>query len=76
MVQDHWLIEANHHIRDVTYGEDASRTRTANTPRVMASLRQQAINLIHIAGHTSIPAANEHYRTHPDQALQLLGLTI
>jgi hypothetical protein len=25
-------IEALHHIRDVTYGEDASQTRTGNRP--------------------------------------------
>jgi predicted transposase YbfD/YdcC len=31
-----WRIEALHHIRDVTYGEDASQTRTGNGPQVMA----------------------------------------
>ena len=28
-----WAIEALHHIRDVTYGEDASQARTGNGPR-------------------------------------------
>ena len=32
-IRGHWRIEALHHIRDVTYGEDTSQTRTANGPR-------------------------------------------
>jgi len=38
-IRGHWQIEAIHHIRDVTYGEDASQVRTGNGPHVMASLR-------------------------------------
>ncbi|MEV0431453.1 ISAs1 family transposase [Micromonospora sp. NPDC050495] len=29
----HWTIEVLHHIRDTTYGEDASRLRTGQAPR-------------------------------------------
>ncbi|WP_084713105.1 transposase [Streptacidiphilus rugosus] len=32
LVQEHWSVEALHHIRDVTYGEDASRVRTGTAP--------------------------------------------
>jgi hypothetical protein len=36
----HWQIENRlHWVRDVTYGEDASRVRTGNSPRMMASPR-------------------------------------
>ena len=38
-IRGHWHIEALHHIRDVTYGEDASQTRTGNGPQVMATFR-------------------------------------
>jgi predicted transposase YbfD/YdcC len=38
-IRGHWGIEALHHIRDVTYGEDASQIRTGNGPQVMATLR-------------------------------------
>lgn len=39
-VRKHWRIENKlHYVRDVTYGEDASRVRTGNGPRVMASFR-------------------------------------
>ena len=40
-IRGHWHIEALHHIRDVTYGEDASRIRTRNGPRAMATLLAQ-----------------------------------
>jgi hypothetical protein len=37
LVSDHWKIEALHHVRDTTFTEDASRVRTGNTPRAMAT---------------------------------------
>jgi predicted transposase YbfD/YdcC len=38
--RQHWTIENGlHHVRDVTWGEDASQVRTGNAPRVMAGLR-------------------------------------
>jgi hypothetical protein len=37
-IRGHWQIEALHHIRDVTYAEDASQVRTYNGPQVMATL--------------------------------------
>jgi predicted transposase YbfD/YdcC len=39
-IRGHWRIEALHHIRDVTYGEDASQVRTGTAPRAMAGLRR------------------------------------
>lgn len=46
-----------HWIRDVTYQEDASRIRTGNTPRVMATLRNASICLLRISETTNIAAA-------------------
>jgi hypothetical protein len=37
LLHGHWGIEALHHLRDVTFAEDASQVRTGNAPRVMAS---------------------------------------
>jgi predicted transposase YbfD/YdcC len=74
-VRGQWGIESLHHIRDVTYGEDHSHARTATLPRILASLNSLAISLAHLAGWTNIAAAHDHYRNHPDQGLQLLGLT-
>ncbi|MFI6744542.1 ISAs1 family transposase [Nonomuraea sp. NPDC050451] len=75
LIRGHWGIEALHHIRDVTYREDASRIRTGTAPRIMASLRNLAIGLARLIGWTNIAAATDHYRSHPTDGLQLLGLT-
>lgn len=32
LVQGHWSVEALHHVRDVTFAEDASRVRTGSAP--------------------------------------------
>lgn len=57
-VRAHWTIENKvHWVRDVTYGEDASRVRTGSAPRVMATLRNLAISLLRLAGITNIAAA-------------------
>ncbi|MEV2267783.1 ISAs1 family transposase [Nonomuraea africana] len=75
LVRGHWGIEALHHIRDVTYREDACKVRTGAAPRILASLRNLAIGLARLIGWTNIAAATDHYRSHPIDGLQLLGLT-
>ncbi|WP_187414953.1 ISAs1 family transposase [Nonomuraea sp. PA05] len=50
LIRGHWSIEALHHIRDVTYREDASRIRTGTAPRIMAGLRNLAIGLARLIG--------------------------
>src|SRR6266545_1634985 len=37
-IRGQWGIEALHHLRDVTFAEDASQVRTGTAPRAMASL--------------------------------------
>ncbi|MER5700278.1 hypothetical protein ABT255_61320 [Streptomyces mirabilis] len=73
--QNHWSVEALHHIRVVTYGEDASRVRTGTAPRAMATLRNLAIGLIRQPGWTNITAAADHYRSRPQHATDMLRLT-
>ncbi|MER5916013.1 ISAs1 family transposase [Streptomyces sp. NPDC001982] len=75
LIQGHWSVEALHHIRDVTYAEDASKIRTGNAPRAMATLRNLAIGLMRQAGWTNIAAASDHYRSRPDYATALLKIT-
>jgi predicted transposase YbfD/YdcC len=75
-IRGHWQLEALHHIRDVTFGEDTSPIHTGQAPRAMAGLRNLAIALQHIMGWTNHAESCDHYRTHPDHALQLLGLAI
>lgn len=75
-VRSHWQIENRlHWVRDVTYGEDASRVHTGTAPRAMASLRNLAISALRQAGHTNIAAALRHTSRNPTRPLQLLGIT-
>jgi predicted transposase YbfD/YdcC len=75
LAQNYWSVEALHHIRDVTYGEDVSRVRTGTAPRAMAALRNLAIGLMRQAGWTYIAAAADHYRSRPQHATAMLRLT-
>jgi hypothetical protein len=59
LTRDHWDIEALHHVRHVTYREDASSVSTGQTPRIMATLRNTAISLGRHAGWKHTPDAND-----------------
>ncbi|MET7520761.1 hypothetical protein ABZS88_47215, partial [Streptomyces sp. NPDC005480] len=62
-------------VRDVTFGEDASRARTGSLPRALATFRSLAISLAHLAGWKNNAAAHDHYRNRPADALRELCLT-
>jgi predicted transposase YbfD/YdcC len=74
-IRGHWRIEALHHIRDVTFGEDASQTRTGNGPQAMATLRNLAIGILKQAGYRSIASACRYHARDATRALTTLGLT-
>ncbi len=73
-IRGHWHIEALHHIRDVTYGEDASQARTGNGPPVMATLRNLTIAIMKAAGHHNIAAATRHHARDATRTLATLGI--
>jgi predicted transposase YbfD/YdcC len=74
-VRQHWGIENKlHYVRDVTYGEDASRVRAGNAPRVMASFRNLAVSVQRLAGHTNIAAALRAAARDVTRPLTLLGI--
>ncbi|MEV6039078.1 hypothetical protein AB0L65_48600 [Nonomuraea sp. NPDC052116] len=75
LIRGHWSVEALHHVRDVTYREDACRLRTGTPPRIMAGLRNLAIGLARLIGWADIATATDHYRNHRTDGLQLLGVT-
>jgi predicted transposase YbfD/YdcC len=69
-IRDHWLIENSlHHVRDVTFGEDASRIR--RDPGVFAQLRTWTLNLFRQAGHDNIKAARQFAAWSPAFLLDL-----
>jgi predicted transposase YbfD/YdcC len=74
-IRGHWQVEALHHIRDVTYAEDASQVRTRSGPRVMATLRNLAITLLRRAGHRNIAAACRHHARNAARTLATCGLS-
>ena len=73
IIRGHWLTEDRlHWVRDVTYDEDRSQVRTANGPRVMASLRNLAIAILRLTGQTSIAAALRHHARQPSRPLHTI----
>lgn len=75
LVRGHWTVEALHHVRDVTFAEDASQLRTGNAPRVMATCRNLAIGALRLAGIRNISAGLRKTARNPSRPLDLLGLT-
>ena len=74
-VQDHWAIEALHWIRDTCYREDHSTVRTRSGPRILASLRNLAINALRLAGRPDITEATRWASRHMTRPFAILELT-
>jgi len=74
LARAHWRVEALHWVRDVTFAEDASRIRTACGPQVMATLRNLAIGLLCLAGHTQFAPSLCWVNRNRGRALAFLGL--
>jgi predicted transposase YbfD/YdcC len=71
----HWAIETLHHIRDTCYREDHSRVRTRNGPRILASLRNLAINALRLAGRPDITEATRWAARNMTRPFTILSLT-
>lgn len=71
LVRGHWQIEALHHVRDVTFGEDASHARTATLPMTLAVIRNTVIAALRLAGATNIAAARRWIAGVTDRAIAL-----
>ena len=71
----HWAIENQlHYVRDVTFGEDASRVRSGAAPQAMAALRNLAIAVLELAGAPNRAAGVRHFSWDLDHAAATLGL--
>jgi predicted transposase YbfD/YdcC len=73
LVREHWSIEAHHHIRDTTFGEDHSTSRTSNGPANLATIRAAVIAAIKDAGYLHVPEGRRDHTT-PAETLRLHGL--
>jgi predicted transposase YbfD/YdcC len=71
----HWGIENRlHWVRDVTFGEDASRIRLGAAPQILAAMRNAAISLLRSLGATNIAAALRENACRVDDTLATLGI--
>jgi predicted transposase YbfD/YdcC len=71
-IRGHWRIEnGSHYVRDVAFGEDASRIR--KHPEIAARLRSIAYNLIRKSGVHNIKNARYRAALDLDFALEFVG---
>ena len=73
LVREHWSVEAHHHVRDVTFGEDASTSRTGHGPVNLATLRAAITAALKDAGYLHIPEGRRDHTT-PAETFRLHGL--
>jgi len=70
----HWTIENKvHHVRDGTFGEDASQIRAGRAPQALAALRNGLLSLLRVLGWTNIADAVRHYAAFAHRAIRLLS---
>jgi Transposase DDE domain len=71
----HWSIEnRSHYVRDVTFGEDASRIRKGAGPEIMAAFRNAAIGFLRITGATNIAETLRRNASQVPSLLARLGI--
>jgi predicted transposase YbfD/YdcC len=73
LVREQWSIEAHHHVRDVTFGEDAATSRTGSGPVNLATIRAAVTAAIKDADYLHIPEGRRDHTT-PAETLRLHGL--
>jgi predicted transposase YbfD/YdcC len=71
--REHWGIETGlHYRRDVTFKEDATRMTIGDTGKVMASINNLVIALIHQANFQNAAQARRWFAAHLPEAFALL----
>ena len=69
----HWQVEnGNHHRRDATFGEDASRIRARHAPANNATLDNIALAVVFHRGFRYVPEANLHFMMRRGDALDAI----
>lgn len=56
-IRGHWGTEAMHYTKDVTFKEDASKTRTKQAPQNISLLKNVVINIFKQAGYQNMAQA-------------------
>jgi predicted transposase YbfD/YdcC len=72
--RQHWAIEnREHYVRDVTFREDAQKTRTGSQPNAYAGVRNLVIGAFRRKGHANTAAARRYYGRDDRRILALYG---
>ncbi len=70
----HWAVEnEEHYVRDVTFREDAQKTRTGSQPNAHAGIRNLVTGAFRKKGHANIAAARRYYGRDDQRILALYG---
>lgn len=73
LTRQHWSIENGlHDRRDVTFGEDACRMKSARAAQCLAVFNNLVIGLLRWLGWENCAQARRHYDAHWEEALQLI----
>jgi predicted transposase YbfD/YdcC len=73
LARGHWSIENRvHWVRDMSFGEDACRVRTAEAPEVLAALRNAGLRLLRSIRVPNVAAALRRHAAKPQEALRLV----
>jgi predicted transposase YbfD/YdcC len=72
LVREQWSIEVHHHVRDLTFREDAATSRTGSGPANLATIRAAVIAALKDAGYLHIPEGRRDHTT-PAETLRLHG---
>jgi len=73
LLRGHWGIENRRHwVRDVDFGEDASRIHSGQTPQVMAIFRNIAISFLGLLGYVSPIEGLRHFSWNSTEAVALV----
>jgi predicted transposase YbfD/YdcC len=73
LVREHWSVEVEHHIRDRSFGEDHSASRTGHGPVNLATLRSAVKAALKNVGYLYVPDGRRDHTTVTD-TLYLHGL--
>ena len=65
-LRGHWAIEADHWVRDVSFGEDACKTPKSKTTKAIAILRSIAIDWLKLSKPKNFKERAELYRDCPN----------
>jgi predicted transposase YbfD/YdcC len=74
-IRAHWGIEnRSHWVRDYAFDEDRCTVRKGSTPQVLACLRNLAVSLLRLAGHTNVTKGLRWAGWDVNRPLGLLGV--